>query len=59
MSDYDDIGRDYAATRRAGPCIAAALRAALGDARSVVNIGAGSGAYEPADVEVVAVEPSR
>ncbi len=45
--------------RREDPRIAAGIRAALGDARTVVNVGAGAGAYEPADLEVVAVEPSE
>jgi SAM-dependent methyltransferase len=45
--------------RRPDPRITAALRAALADARSVVNVGAGAGSYEPADLRVVAVEPSR
>jgi riboflavin synthase alpha subunit len=58
-SDYDEVGRRYVATRRPDPRIASALRHALGDASSVVNIGAGSGAYEPADLDVIAVEPSR
>ncbi len=56
---YDDIGRDYLATRRPDPRIARAVRAALGDARSVVNVGAGAGSYEPADLAVLDVEPSR
>lgn len=55
---YDRIGRDYARTRRPDPRIAAQILRALGDARSVVNVGAGSGSYEPADRSVVAVEPS-
>jgi SAM-dependent methyltransferase len=55
---YDRIGQTYAATRRADPRIAAAIVDALGDARSVVNVGAGTGAYEPDDREVLAVEPS-
>jgi SAM-dependent methyltransferase len=58
-SDYDEVGRTYVATRRPDPRIAAELRDALGDARSVVNIGAGSGAYEPIDLDVIAVEPSQ
>jgi riboflavin synthase alpha subunit len=58
-SDYDQIGRDYVATRRPDPRIASALRDALGSATSVVNIGAGSGAYEPVDLDVIAVEPSQ
>lgn len=55
---YERIGRRYASTRRADPRIAAAIRAALGDAGSVVNVGAGSGSYEPTDLRVVPVEPS-
>src|SRR5919199_3184901 len=55
---YDRIGREYAATRTPDPRIAAAIRRALGDARSVVNVGAGAGAYEPDDLEVLGVEPS-
>lgn len=55
---YDRIGADYARFRRADPRIAAAILHALGDARSVVNIGAGTGSYEPSDRVVVAVEPS-
>jgi SAM-dependent methyltransferase len=47
----------YARRRRSDPRIAAAIRSALGDVRTVVNVGAGQGAYEPADLEVTAVEP--
>jgi SAM-dependent methyltransferase len=56
---YDRIGGAYAETRRPDPRIARVIRAALGDATSVVNIGAGSGSYEPTDLEVVPVEPSE
>jgi Methyltransferase domain len=55
---YDRIGRSYAATRGEDPRIAAAIHGALGDARTVVNVGAGSGSYEPRDRDVTAVEPS-
>jgi SAM-dependent methyltransferase len=55
---YDRIGIGYAAMRRPDPRIARDIAAALGDARSVVNVGAGSGSYEPGDRPVVAVEPS-
>jgi SAM-dependent methyltransferase len=55
---YDRIGRTYGAIRRADPSLAARIWAALGDAQSVVNVGAGTGSYEPPDREVVAVEPS-
>lgn len=55
---YDTIGSDYSRLRREDPRIAARLHAALGDATSVVNVGAGAGSYEPADRYVIAVEPS-
>jgi SAM-dependent methyltransferase len=55
---YDRIGRSYSATRGEDPRIAAAIHAALGDARTVLNVGAGAGAYEPRDRDVTAVEPS-
>ena len=55
---YDRIGRSYVATRGEDPRIAAAIHAALGDARTVLNVGAGAGAYEPRDRDVTAVEPS-
>jgi SAM-dependent methyltransferase len=55
---YDRIGVSYASTRRADPRIAAAIHDALGDARTVLNVGAGAGNYEPADREVTALEPS-
>ncbi|UJA20121.1 class I SAM-dependent methyltransferase [Thermoleophilia bacterium SCSIO 60948] len=55
---YDTIGRTYADSRREDPRLAAAIRAALGDARTVVNVGAGTGSYEPDDARLLAVEPS-
>jgi SAM-dependent methyltransferase len=55
---YDRIGIGYRRVRRPDPRIAARIEAALGDARTVLNIGAGAGSYEPVDREVVAVEPS-
>jgi SAM-dependent methyltransferase len=55
---YDEIGRGYVVSRRPDPRIARAIHAALGDARSVVNVGAGAGSYEPANLFVTAVEPS-
>ena len=55
---YDVIGRSYSHTRTTEPRIAAAIWDALGDARTVVNVGAGTGNYEPPDREVTAVEPS-
>jgi DNA-binding transcriptional MerR regulator len=55
---YDVIGSAYPATRRTEPRIAARVWDALGDARTVLNVGAGTGSYEPADRDVTAVEPS-
>ena len=55
---YDLIGAAYGATRKPDPRIAARIRAALGDARQVLNVGAGTGSYEPAHCPVCAVEPS-
>jgi len=54
---YDEIGRTYACTRRPDPRVEAAIHGALGDAASVVNVGAGAGSYEPPQT-VLAVEPS-
>lgn len=58
MPLYDSIGRTYSVTRRPEPCIERAIHHALGDAATVVNVGAGAGAYEPTDRALVAVEPS-
>ena len=55
---YDTIGATYTVTRRTEPRIAARIWAALGDARTVLNVGAGTGSYEPLDRHVLAVEPS-
>ena len=55
---YDTIGATYSETRRTEPRIAAQVWTALGDARTVLNVGAGTGSYEPADRYVLAVEPS-
>jgi len=57
-ADYAAIGTGYARYRRPDPAIADALADALGTARTVVNIGAGAGSYEPRDRDVTAVEPS-
>ncbi|MCA3758783.1 MAG: class I SAM-dependent methyltransferase [Phenylobacterium sp.] len=56
---YDQIGVGYAGLRRADPRIAARLIAALGPVAPLLNVGAGTGNYEPGDRRVVAVEPSR
>jgi SAM-dependent methyltransferase len=57
--DYERHGHGYARRRRPDPTIAARIHAALGDARTVVNVGAGSGSYEPEDRHVLAFEPSE
>jgi SAM-dependent methyltransferase len=56
---YDRIGAGYTATRRPDPRIAAQIDAALGNAVTVVNVGAGTGSYEPGGRRVTAVEPSQ
>jgi SAM-dependent methyltransferase len=58
VAQYDSIGIAYATTRRPDPRIEAQILSALGDATSVLNVGAGAGSYEPAGRRVVAVEPS-
>ena len=55
---YDQIAPTYVSTRRPDPRIAAAIQAAIGDADSIINVGAGTGAYELAGKSLVAVEPS-
>ena len=55
---YDTIGLNYAELRKPDPRIAAVILRALGPARTVLNVGAGTGSYEPTDRTVVAVEPS-
>ena len=56
---YDRIGIGYRNYRQPDPHIAAAIMDALGDARSIVNFGAGTGSYEPRDRDVTAIEPSE
>lgn len=55
---YDDIGVNYADLRKPDARIAAEIGKALGTARTVLNVGAGTGSYEPADRSVTALEPS-
>lgn len=57
--DYAVIGVGYSNLRRPDPRIGAMIHAALGDAKTVLNIGAGAGSYEPTDRQVIAVEPSE
>ncbi|MHC4378248.1 MAG: methyltransferase domain-containing protein [Planctomycetota bacterium] len=59
MTTYEVLGRGYAGQRQPDPRLAAAIDAALGPTRSVLNVGAGTGSYEPAGAGVVALEPSR
>jgi hypothetical protein len=56
--DYEAHGAGYTSRRQPDPRIASVVHAALGDARTVINVGAGAGSYEPLDRYVVAVEPS-
>jgi SAM-dependent methyltransferase len=56
---YDDIAGEYTATRQPDPRIATRIHDALGDAHSIANVGAGSGAYEPQDRQVLPIEPSQ
>ena len=55
---YDDIGNNYSVTRCTDPKIAEQLNSELQGATRIVNIGAGTGSYEPENIELVAVEPS-
>jgi SAM-dependent methyltransferase len=58
ITPYDRIGRDYWQTRSADPRLADLISGGLADAKTVLNVGAGTGSYEPSDRLVVAVEPS-
>jgi SAM-dependent methyltransferase len=58
-SHYDVIGSGYARTRREDPLIYNRIVACLGGSKTVVNVGAGAGSYEPSDRNVLAVEPSE
>jgi Methyltransferase domain len=59
VAAYDHIGLGYNTVRRPDPRLAQRIWAALGEARTVVNVGAGTGSYEPTDRQVIAVEPSQ
>lgn len=56
---YDTIGRGYRTRRQPDARIGAQIHEALGDSRRILNVGAGAGSYEPADRDVLAVEPSQ
>jgi SAM-dependent methyltransferase len=58
LTTYDRIGACYRRNRKEDPRLARLIAGELQDARTVVNVGAGTGAYEPVDRFVVAVEPS-
>ncbi len=58
LAAYDRIGRGYSSCRRTDPRIAALIDGALGEAQTVLNVGAGAGSYEPSERDVVAAEPS-
>lgn len=57
-ANYGAIGRTYSSYRQPEPAIAAAIDRALGSARTIVNVGAGAGSYEPLGRQVSPVEPS-
>ena len=56
--DYEQHGRTYTRFRQPDPRIAQRIEQELGDAQTVVNVGAGAGSYEPRDRWVLAIEPS-
>lgn len=56
--NYDQFGNQYSTFRRTDPIIAKLIHAELGDSKTVLNVGAGTGSYEPEDRNVIAVEPS-
>lgn len=59
MATYEVLGRGYAGQRHPDPRLAAAIESAIGATGSVLNVGAGTGSYEPGGPGVVALEPSR
>ncbi|MCX6127399.1 MAG: methyltransferase domain-containing protein [Proteobacteria bacterium] len=56
---YDSIGHGYSSRRREDPILSKKIVNALGNARTVINVGAGTGSYEPSDRVVIPVEPSE
>ena len=58
-SPHDETGLEYTSTRRTDPRIASRIHEALGDAQTIVHVGAGAGAYEPPDRDVLAIDPSQ
>jgi SAM-dependent methyltransferase len=57
-ADYGRIGTSYADYRRPEARIAAVIEQALAGAKTVINVGAGTGSYESQTFEITAVEPS-
>src|SRR5690625_250886 len=57
--NYDKYGNTYGSYRKTDPRIAAYVERAIGDANTVLNVGAGAGSYEPEDKYVISVEPSK
>jgi SAM-dependent methyltransferase len=57
-TDYAPAAQSYAHVRQADPVVAEQIVTALGDAKTIINVGAGTGSYEPEDRYVVAIEPS-
>ena len=57
--DYEELAEQYNRFRKPDPRIASAIWAHLKNANNVLNVGAGTGSYEPVNCQVVAVEPSE
>ncbi len=57
--NYEQTGNTYSSIRQPEPRFTSLIRSAFGDAKSLLNVGAGAGSYEPDDMEVTAVEPSE
>ena len=58
-ANYDAIGRTYSTQRKSDPRLAARIEALIGSDTTVLNVGAGTGSYEPVRSGVVAIEPSQ
>jgi SAM-dependent methyltransferase len=58
IQDYNRQAQNYGQIRQEDRRIQAVIDLALGCARTVLNIGAGTGSYEPKDRYVLALEPS-
>jgi len=58
FGSYDTIGVNYSNLRKPDSRIELAISKALGPAETVLNVGAGTGSYEPAERQITAIEPS-